>query len=372
MNNTLALSLNKISEAQQNKLISDLVKKHHKLEKIKNDNLQLVQSLEQVKVVYQEKTKNILQELFSVKEVFLRSLIDKSKKKSFTLWQRDILSNIIINEFSSMDFLNCNTKGFQDMKGEFQRIAYDELSEKDKILAEEMLDKMKAEMDIPEDFDIHRIHDEEYMREIWAKINKGIFDEQKIEKQEANFENQLNLDLDFKQIYRKMARFCHPDLAKNDKERENKEQQIKKINLAWEKLDYYELIIIWMEIDPENSLDIELTEVNCKKIIKDLNEKIRKEEYENLRIKNEDPTTFYYKNFFAKQQKTVHSKIDKFIKSVQIDLDHTLMKIEDVRTITGLKSVLGAMYDVMTLHENVDDDLDLINEEMLKELLSKL
>ena len=159
-------------------------------------------------------------------------------------------------------------------------------------------------------------------------------------------------------------------MAKTPQEKDEKEKNIKKINAAWETLDYYELILIWMEIDPKNELDIELSEKNCKEIIQNLNDKIKDLEYEKYIITNENPNTaFYYQNFYAKRSKIIYKKIDKFVEQLEESIYDTNLRIDDIKTLASLKRILTIIYDQ---NQERFDLFDLFDEEIMEGIFRKM
>jgi hypothetical protein len=373
MKSSLIASFKKIPKEKKNKLIADLVNKHSKLEQAKKANETLLKDIHQIKEEFNKSSKEKMKDFVKTKEIFLESLIEKAKKKSFAKWQKAILSSLIQQEFDGLYNLNCITENIQKMMNDYQKLSFEMMSKTEKMLAEEMLEEMKCQMDLPDDLDFAKMHDEEYFENLKQKIHEKKFEQEKVIKQEGNFKNQQNVNLDFKQLYRKLARFSHPDLAKTLQEKKEKEINIKKINAAWETLDYYQLILIWMEIDPENEIDVELSEKNCKEIIQHLNEKIGEQDEEKYFIKNENPeTAFYYQRFYAKQSKTIQKKIEKFTDLLDQSISDTKLKIDDIKTVAGLKRILEIIYEKEQKQEDEFDFFDLIDEEMIEKLMAKM
>ena len=73
-----------------------------------------------------------------------------------------------------------------------------------------------------------------------------------------------NTDINFQKIYKSLIKLCHPDLSKNSEEKRHNEELTKKLTVVWRNRDYYELLILWLEIDPMNSLNLEINKENQK------------------------------------------------------------------------------------------------------------
>lgn len=369
MENSLIEAFNKISKEKKNKLIEKLIFKHSKLERYKKENVELLENISRVENIFRSTSKDILVEFTLVKETFLQSLVEKSKYKSLTKWERDVLGSIINIEFETLMGINCMSDKSEKLMQDYQKTVLEKMSASDKKEAEELLKNLKSEMNLPFDVDLSRITDAEYIKKLQREMYEKSFEDEKVERENGFFENEQNVNIDFKKIYKKMARFSHPDLAKTEKERVEKEVLFKRINEAWAAADYYELIIIWMDADPDNQLNIELSEKNCKDILSQLDLLINKAEAEKYNIKVFNPqTSYYFKNFYAKREKTILKKIDDFLSTIKKEIEITNYKIIDVKTLAGLKRALAMVYD----QYDEEEDLFYIDEEMMKELFNKM
>ncbi|MDO5606936.1 MAG: hypothetical protein Q4G08_00620 [Capnocytophaga sp.] len=73
-----------------------------------------------------------------------------------------------------------------------------------------------------------------------------------------------NTDADFQKIYKKLAKKIHPDLYKDENEKQHKEELMKTLSALWENRDYLGLIQLTLTIDPDNEDDIGLSEGNLR------------------------------------------------------------------------------------------------------------
>ena len=148
----LITTLKNIPKEKTNKLIADLVNKHAKIEQIKLANGELLKDIEKIKEEFNQASKEAMQNLLQAKEIFLENLIEKSKSKSLTKWQKDIISDILHGEFDDLQQLNCITPNIQKLMAEYQESIYNSMSKTEKMMADAMMENMKAEMDLPDDF----------------------------------------------------------------------------------------------------------------------------------------------------------------------------------------------------------------------------
>lgn len=101
------------------------------------------------------------------------------------------------------------------------------------------------------------------------------FQKQKTEVQAQEKKQMIkNTDIDFKDLYKKLAKLLHPDLAKTEFERAEKEKVMQELTSHWNERNYYELLMIWMEHDVENTCNLEINEKNHKNIVNQLNDKM--------------------------------------------------------------------------------------------------
>ncbi len=130
---------------------------------------------------------------------------------------------------------------------------------------------------------------------------------------------------------------------------------MQRLTKSWEERNYYELLMIWLEVDPENTIELEITETNQKNIIKQLNEKIIKLEAEMYRVKfHYKDTSFYYQNFNAPNPKTTVKKIDDYIKTLTDNAHQTTQNHSLFEKTVNLKKHLTKVYD-QQLKENEDE-----------------
>jgi hypothetical protein len=116
--------------------------------------------------------------------------------------------------------------------------------------------------------------------------------------------------------------------------------------------NYYEILTLWLEIDPENTIELEITERNQKSILKQLNEKINTLEAETYRIKfHYEDTAFYYQNFNAPSDKGTLSKINKYIKTLEITAEKTTFILENIQNTSKLKAFLEEIYDSQQMED---------------------
>ncbi|NJM79761.1 MAG: hypothetical protein HC854_09300 [Flavobacterium sp.] len=151
------------------------------------------------------------------------------------------------------------------------------MSNSEKEYAKEMMKNMMKDAGIDigldNDFSLEDIFGGNFFENISQKFHEEHSKKEEKNKHKQKEETNKNTDINFQKIYKGLIKLCHPDLSKNEEEKTHNEELTKKLTVVWTNRDYYELLTLWLEIDPTNSLNLEINKENQKNIIKNLTDK---------------------------------------------------------------------------------------------------
>jgi hypothetical protein len=381
-NNALTHSLSKVSKEKKNALVQELEKKQAKLDKEKLKNKSIEAEIDKLKALFQTETKDALTATIEAKEALLFNLLEKSKKKSLSQWHRQILSGLISEEISILYKLDLVSEPLRLAMVEYHNQVYQNMNKHEQAMADEMLEQVKEEYNLPEDFTMDKMQDSQFMEEFMRQRHQEQFHAQQEALQKERLNGQKNADVDYKNLYRKLTRFAHPDLAKTEEEKAIKEDQIKQINAAWQALDYYQLIDIWMEIDPTNSLEVDFTEEHCLQIMQMLDEKIAEEKMLRKEIEQSSDYEFYYGLFYAKKKQDVMHRMSHFCEKLARETQQSRERNHRCKTLVKLKELLveieqAESFDFSDLYLDAEDgdfdfDLSEITPEMMEAVFEQI
>ncbi len=347
MKNELQIILDKSIGEKKHKQIDDISKKSLKIEILKKDLETLVAKIKSLKEKVDSKTSETKEIFCKTKEEYIFLLINKYKIKGFTLWEKDLIIEFINEEYRILMDMGYVSEKLQQAIEDYTKQNISNMKPFEKKMAEELLREMLDDMDIDSStFSFEEMSSPDFKKRIETEAKENFEKQQKNQKEADKKEIVRKTDIDFQKLYKKLAKISHPDLCKNEAERLEKESQMKALTLAWEDRNYYEILMLWLVIDPNNTTNLELNEKNHKKIIAQLNEKINDLEGEQYRIKNYfKDTAFYYQNFNAPSDKTVDKKIEKYKNALQTTAERTIELTNLFQTTSQLKKHLRYTYD---------------------------
>jgi hypothetical protein len=359
MTNKLAIVLNNATGVKKNKKIEEISNKIQKIEKLTTDFDILKEKIKSIKQLVDKKSSELIKNLCQITEKYLILLTEKYAIKGLTKWQKQIISDLITEELELLDNYNYRTEAIQEAINKYFKIQNDELTNFEKQIVQASYQSFLDDHNIDfegEEFDLSKINDPEFKKQFEQKINEKQNENKEKEKQILKQEQLKKTDIDFQKIYKKLAKLAHPDLYKSEEEKVIKEQQMQKLTIAWEERDYYEIIMLWMEIDPENTIELEITEKNQKNIIKQLNEKINDLESEMYMVKYHfHDTAFYYETFNAPTENGMETKIKKYTKDIIADTQRINSIYNNIQKTSNLKIYLKEIYDDQEDEDIFDD-----------------
>jgi uncharacterized coiled-coil protein SlyX len=362
MNNKLEIILQQKSGEKKNKKIEDITKKIQKIEKLNVDFELLKDKIKNIKLQVDHQSADVKLHFCHAKERYIILLMDKYAMKSLTKWQKDIIANMINEEYEILSDFNYSSPELEEAFSKYVNLQNDEMNSFEREFAKNAFADMMSDFgfDDEEDdfeFDFSKMNDPKYKQEFEEKIRQKQQEEQERQKQTQKEKQVAKTDIDFQKVYKKLAKITHPDLYKTDHEKKVKEEQMQRLTKSWEERNYYDLLMIWLEIDPENTIELEITETNQKNIIKQLNEKITTLEAEMYRVKfHYKDTSFYYQNFNAPNPKTIVKKIDDYIKTLVENSNDTTRHFNLFEKTANLKKHLTQVYNQQLKEE--EDEID--------------
>jgi hypothetical protein len=348
MNNKLKTILqDKISD-KKNKSIEDITKKIQKIEKLTTDFEILKEKIKALKLQVDEQSKEEKSIFCKTKEKYLLLIIEKYFAKGLAKWQKDLIAEMINEEYELILDFDYESEAISEAISRFLKYQSNEMSSIEKQMTREALADMMAEFGLDDDdeFDFTKMHDPKFKKEFQEKMKEKFQQEQEKQKEFEKQKQVAKTDIDFQKVYKKLAKLTHPDLYKTEGEKATKEVQMQRLTKAWNERNYYDLLMVWLEVDPENTIELEITESNQKNIIKQLNEQINKIEADIYNVKFQYPdTSFYYQNFNAANPKTVTKKINEYVKTLVLNIEETNFNYKLFQKTVNLKRHLEKVYD---------------------------
>ena len=357
MNNKLEIILQQKSGEKKNRKIEEITKKIQKIEQLNLDFETLKTKIKTIKLQVDEHSTEEKLNFCKAKEDYIVLLINKYQLKGLTKWQKEILSGMINEEYELLNDFEYSTPKIETAFEEYVNFQNNEMSNFEKEFAKEAFADMMSEFGFDDDdkdfeFDFSKMNDPKYKMEFEEKIRQH---QEKFHEEQKNREKEKQVaktDIDFQKVYKKLAKLTHPDLYKTEDEKALKEEQMQRLTKSWEERNYYDLLMMWLEVDPENTIELEITENNQKNIIKQLNEKITGLEAEMYRVKfHYKNTSFYYQNFNGPSPKNVTKKINEYIQKLAETANATTSNFNLFEKTVNLKKYLAKVYD-----ENQNDD----------------
>jgi hypothetical protein len=353
MENKLQIILEQSTSERTHKKIEAISKKTAKIEKLKKDLELLIGKVKMIKEKVEVEISETKKNLSIAKEAYIYVLIDKYAAKGLLVWQRNLTLELIQDEYEVLLKMGYRSEKLAN--------AIDELLKENiekKELGDEMLREMFDDLGLEEEMDFEDFRNPEFREKMNQKFQEANAERQKEFEKEQQIEN---TDVDFQKLYKNLAKLVHPDLCKEELEKAHKEQTMKQLTEAWEKRDYYEILMLWIAIDPDNTIGLRLNEENQKNIIKQLNSKINDLEYEQYQIKNEfSDTSFYYINFNAKTEKGIHNKIKKYARVLDINLEEVLDRTIEFKKTNDFKKHLVELNNQYNDMSGFDDIYEML------------
>jgi hypothetical protein len=352
MNNKLQLVFSQKDESGKSTYsIENITKKFTKIEKLKDDYETLKKNIDKLKIVVLSKIADQQNSLCESKASYLLLLISKLADIRKNQSQLEILCDIINDEYSILHDMNYENDEVEKAYASFLKFEIELLTKAEKKQLENLTKNgirdimegfgIDAEDDHGLEIDYTQINNPEYMKAFQQKIFEFSQKQQEKVNHREKVKQVENTNIDFQKLYKKLAKIAHPDLAKNASEKSIKELQMQRLTLSWEERNYFELLVIWSEIDPENTIEIDLNLSNRKSIVEQLNKEIRLLESKIYQYKfNNSESVFYYQNFRGTTEKAIQKKIDGYLNVLNKSEIETKQRTKEFKTAANLKKFL--------------------------------
>lgn len=311
--NNISIVINDSASKKDHKNKDAIGLKIQKIETLKKQLENLTNQINKVKSLYSEHVDKEENNLFITKEKLILKLYDRYQQKSFTVWEKELLEEKIINEINFLLERSYQSQKLIKIYEEITSLHSENLGDFEKNIINEMakdhFKNMGVDFDL-EDFDFTSSDFKENFQQKFADNYSKHQEQQKHEKQEEKIKT---TDKDFQKLYRNLVKKAHPDLVIDNKDKEQREEWMKKLSLAWEERNYYQLLLLQKEIDSDTSLEVSLDKNQLKSLLNQLNKEIKSLEVDKYVLQKQNPdTSFYYQNFYARTTKGILKKIDTF------------------------------------------------------------
>lgn len=348
MDNKIQLVLNqKESNEAVNKNFVAIVSKLKKIKLLEEKAITLDEKIESIKKLVGKHTNSSSKKFQTAKEQYILLLIKKYELKSLTKWQKEIIMTLINEEVDLLHDMGVLSDKMKAILQDLKKLELENMSNSEKEMASKIMKSMMNDMgfDTDEEFSAENIFENDF----FENMNQKFHEENAKREEENNYKNKKdinkNTDINFQKIYKSLIKLCHPDLSKTKEEKAHNEELTKKLTVAWQSRDYYELLVLWLEIDPNNSINLEINKDNQKSIIKNLNTKILQLEHIDYEKKFRNPLTAFYYKFNSPSKKGIETNIKKYNNTLLENIKNTENYSEMFKKTTKFKEYLAEIYD---------------------------
>jgi hypothetical protein len=333
--NQLIISVDNSSKtkSQQAKNIDTKIKK---IEQLKKQLKKIADSINVAKKLFNEHCKNKEKKLLQSKEQLVLKLYQRYQQKGFTVWQKELIETKLINEIDSLFSLGYQSETVINIQEEINNSRIENMGDDEKEMMNDLTKEFFKDMGVnidKEDFNFEDLNNPDFRKQFeekhseqYEKEYQEFHKKNNEEKDQARHKKVKTTNNDFRKLYKTLVKKAHPDLVSNPLEKEIREEWMKKLSLAWQERNYYELLLLQKEINSGDSIDITISESQTQPLIKELNKVIHKLEADKYTLKHHNPdTSFYYENFHARSEKGILKKIVEHKDHVQFQIE----EIED-------------------------------------------
>jgi len=359
--NGLKLSKNDTKkESKLKKLISYRLKRIKELNSLYEKDKASVQK---IKDLYQENLSSDIENYCEVLQKYNEKLIKRYGQKSFANYQRSLLEYLIEENFDEIyskgqmneetnklidTYNNLKQKynGYNDVNLEEEDVDWDDEDFDDdeffndnddqfaKQLIKQMLNDIGLEVD-DEFFDDLNPNDPNFEDKFQERLFEYTENQKNTEKAEKNRNKVITTDKEFTKLYKSLVKKIHPDLTTDETERQRREVLMKELSLAWEERDYYQLLLLQAEIEPEFNGGMALNKNHLQQIADHLFEKMNEIESQRFVFKRNPDNEFYLKNFFSRSERKILLHIENYkqkLKKEKQDITKNFQKLKNQNT----------------------------------------
>lgn len=325
----------KIEPRKQN----EINKKIEKIKKLKEKFEKMIYRINELKDSYAEQISDIEKEFIQNKEAFVVKLFDRYKEKGFTQWQTELISTIIFNEIREIQNYGDVSEELEQVQKELKTLIESKMSDEEKTTISELAKEFMnfTGMDVDEDFDMF---DENWFESAQSQADQNQEKERHKHEEQQKRDKILKTDKDFQKLYKRLVKKVHPDLVTDPMVKEEREIKMKELSHAWEERNYYKLLLLKAEIEPDDEA-IDLGKGQTKILIAQLNDEIKEWERKDYILRHMDPSTsFYFENFYALHKSTSSKKLVKYKELLINQSEVALHHLKQIKTKKATKEFL--------------------------------
>ncbi|GEM_PF-2144403 len=352
----------KIDRTSVNIVISDLaskkdekkrllIRKHlNSIEKQKTVLKNLKKTLNETNVIFQNETRETNDLMLKTKEKLALKFFTRFKESGFTKWQKDLLAKQTSRKLEELTEEDYDSEVIENIRREWAEIeAADETPERteEKI---EIVKNLLIDMGITDEKILNSVDSIDFADpEGLDNFMKKIVDEQREkyahefnEKNIASDKSAISNNSDFKSLYKKLAKSVHPDLAKNEEERLEKEVLMKRISEAYSSQNFLELLMLEKEINKTDvNTDIVLDKSQLDSIVEQLKKELEDLRYEIEFLKHgHDHYSFLYEEIYSKSEKKLLNNIKEHLFYLEDVIEEDKESLENLKTKKSTKFFL--------------------------------
>ena len=357
---------------------ADFNKKIKKIEALKKELLEIKQKLENAKQRIAKELHPLTNVVKEKQKKYVR-LLDTAYESGFfkkrdaeTLMEHiielceHVLSNI---EFADEEKI-AEDQAIKEIREKYEKLLYTE--EEMEMMDEAAKSMMKNMFGIDIDLDQLRDNPTEYFSKKQAELEQEqeqMFEEQRarqanrkktpkqLEKEQKEGETKKALERDIRSIYTSLAKELHPDLEQNEEERERKTEMMKRVTVAYENKDLFELLKLQLEYQIQHERIDSLLEEQIKRYNQVLQKQISELEHEKFEVIGfGSPIGMIYQKYCE----GTPQMIERTFKQEKNELNHIIDSLQDsINTHTDYKVLKEFLKDLRKEYKERERDFDL-------------
>lgn len=384
------LQLRKNDTQKESRLKKLIRSRMEKIEKYKLKHEDDKKALDKMKQWVEADLKEDMNELCHTLANYTRNLLTHYKMKGYSKSHKNILEILIEENFQELNDHLYTPEEFEKLIEEYKELNPSYIIDEDDFLAslygdEDDFDEEDFEDDDFDEDDFDEEEDQldkdffnsfgkdlliEYLQSLGLKADDALFEglditnaedinkfherlkeryhQQHIEEEkEKKRKRTLSTTKEFTKLYKHLVKKVHPDLTTDEAERKRREHLMKELSTVWEKRDYYQLLLMQAQIDPNYEEDIVIEDLQLKQIADDFLEKMKEVQYQQESFREDPDHDFYFSNFYASTDSKMKKNIKSYKESVQHEIkmhEHHMLQLKSQLTAKRfLKSVDNEM-----------------------------
>lgn len=338
----------KVKSDVQNKKIKKVLSKLDEINRHKEHLEKELKEFRKIKELYKKIASKADSEFCRTKQNYILHLSDRFFDKDFAKWHKELLYDLIMSQYRLLEEKEYYSDILDENKKKVKTYYSEKVNPLDKEGAKRLYDDLKRKGfgKDDEEFTPENFQDPEFRKRFGKKLEDDFRRKEEEERIRKLKQRAIDTDLDFHRIYKKLVKLAHPDLACSDEDKQEREYLMKRLTIAWENRDYYEILILHKIIDKENSIEIILSDENADNIIFQLEEKIKELRYERYMTTSRDGDNAVYVRFHSKYEVIIKEKIEDYVEYLKESAERTQRYMEtDFKSKASTKRYLQKLYE---------------------------